>query len=226
MTNQYADLLHTFVHEFQTPIANIRMAADILASPVARAEPGRSEKYLQIIREETERLQQQVETVLSLARAEQNALIVCLDAVDVHDLIESVAQRHGLYLTLDLQAPQPTILADRHHLTNVLYNLLDNAVKYSPDLPHITIQTALDTDNNLIISVIDQGVGISEIAQTQIFQPYFRVQSRDAMNVKGFGLGLSYVQKIVEAHGWTISVVSAIGQGSEFRITSPALRRS
>jgi two-component system, OmpR family, phosphate regulon sensor histidine kinase PhoR len=221
MTNQYADLLHTFVHEFQTPIANIRMAADILASPVGHAEPGRSEKYLQIIREETERLQQQVETVLSLARAEQNALIVCVESVAVHDLIESVAQRHGPYLTLDLQAPQPTILADRHHLTNVLYNLLDNAVKYSPDPPDITIHTALDADNNLIISISDQGVGISESAQAQIFQPYFRVKSRDAVNVKGFGLGLSYVQKIVEAHEWHISVVSAIGQGSTFRILIP-----
>lgn len=218
MTNQYADLLHTFVHEFQTPIANIRMAADILASPVARAEPGRSEKYLQIIREETERLQQQVETVLSLARAEQNALIVCLDTVDVHELIESVAQRHGPYLTLSLQAVSSAILADRHHLTNVLYNLLDNAVKYSPGSPEITILTTSDADNNLIISVLDRGVGIPETAQKQIFQPYFRVKSRDAVNVKGFGLGLSYVQKIVEAHNWTISVVSVVGQGSEFRI--------
>ena len=225
MTNQYADLLHTFVHEFQTPIANIRMAADILASPVGHAEPGRSEKYLQIIREETERLREQVETVLSLARAEQNALIICIEPVDVHDLIESVAQRHGPYLTLDLRAVGPAILADRHHLTNVLYNLLDNAVKYSPDLPDITVLTTSDTDNNLIISIRDRGVGISETAQTQIFQPYFRVQSRDAVNVKGFGLGLSYVKKIVEAHNWTISVVSVVGQGSEF-IISLASRRS
>ncbi len=224
MTNQYADLLHTFVHEFQTPIANIRLAADILASPIGHAEPGRSEKYLQIIREETERLQQQVETVLSLARAEQNALVVCVEPVDVHDLIESVAQRHGAYLTLDLQAVSPAILADRHHLTNVLYNLLDNAVKYSPDPPDITVLTTSDAHNNLIISVLDRGVGISEAAQKQIFQPYFRVKSHDAVNVKGFGLGLSYVQKIVEAHEWAISVVSAIGQGSEFRIVLSSRR--
>lgn len=218
MTNQYADLLHTFVHEFQTPIANIRMAADILASPISRAEPGRSEKYLQIIREETERLQQQVETVLSLARAEQNALIVCVESVDLHDLIEAVAKRHGHYLTLDLQVPQPTILADRHHLTNVLYNLLDNAVKYSPGPPDITIQTRTDDTGNLILSVSDRGIGIPEAAQKQIFQPYFRVKSHEAVSIKGFGLGLSYVQKIVEAHNWEISVVSVVGQGSEFRI--------
>jgi two-component system, OmpR family, phosphate regulon sensor histidine kinase PhoR len=221
MTNQYADLLHTFVHEFQTPIANIRMAADILASPIGHAELGRSEKYLQIIREETERLQQQVETVLSLARAEQNALIVCLDEVNLHNLIKSVAQRHETYLTLNLQVNQPIVFADRHHLTNVLHNLLDNAVKYSLDSPKITITTAINAAGQLVLSVRDQGVGIPKTAQAQIFKPYFRVQSHEAVSVKGFGLGLSYVQKIVEAHDWQIFVVSEVGQGSEFSIELP-----
>lgn len=212
--------LHTLVHEFQTPIAAIRMAADVLDSPITHNNPQRTSKYVQIIREETDRLQQQVEVMLSLARAERNALYVCVERLDLHELVSSVAQRHGSYLTLNLLASHFELYADRLHLTNVLHNLIDNAVKYSHQQLDIGITTT-STEKSLTIAVSDRGVGIPENLQDQIFQPFFRVNAKDGTSVKGFGLGLSYVSKIIEAHQWQISVQSQVGVGSEFSIQIP-----
>lgn len=214
------EVLHSIVHEFQTPITAIRMAADILDSPIARNQPERTEKYVRIIREETERLQHQVETMLTLARADRNTLMLNPEPVQLHQLLYSVAERHGEYLTLKLLSPDSHILADRLHLTNVLYNLLDNAVKYSSGEPKITLQTQSNTDG-LTITVRDEGVGIPPKLIAQIFQPFFRVHDRNQPSVKGFGLGLSYVQRIIHSHGWTIWVKSEQGKGSEFMIHIP-----
>lgn len=214
------DVLHSIVHEFQTPITAIRMAVDILDSPIARNQPERTEKYVRIIREEAERLQQQVETMLTLARADRNTLALNPEPIQIHQLLQSVAERHGSYLTLRLRGGDPHVLADRLHLTNVLYNLLDNAVKYSPGEPDITLQTETGSDG-LTITVQDKGVGISPKLIAQIFQPFFRVHDRNQPSVKGFGLGLSYVQRIVQAHNWTIWVKSEVGKGSAFMIQVP-----
>lgn len=213
--------LHTLVHEFQTPIAAIRMAADVLDSPITHNNPQRTSKYVQIIREETDRLQQQVEVMLSLARADRHALYVCVEPLDIHELTRSIAQRHGAYLTLNLLATHTMLLADRLHLTNVLYNLIDNAVKYSQQQLDIRITTTSD-DTGLRVAISDRGVGIPLELQDQIFQPFFRVSGRDSPSVKGFGLGLCYVKKIMEAHQWQISVQSDVGSGSEFTILIPA----
>ncbi|AKD54530.1 histidine kinase [Spirosoma radiotolerans] len=214
------EVLHSIVHEFQTPITAIRMAADILDSPIARNQPERTEKYVRIIREETERLQHQVETMLTLARADRNTLTLNLEPIQLHQLLHSVAERHGEYLTLRLLDADSHILADRLHLTNVLYNLLDNAVKYSSDQPRIMIRTRADQDG-LTIAVRDEGVGIPAKLISQIFQPFFRVHDRSQASVKGFGLGLSYVQRIVQSHNWTVWVKSEQGKGSEFIIQIP-----
>ena len=214
------EVLHSIVHEFQTPITAIRMAADILDSPIARNQPERTEKYVRIIREEAERLQQQVETMLTLARADRNTLILNPEPIQIHQLLHSVAERHGDYLTLNLPSTDTRILADRLHLTNVLYNLLDNAIKYSADEPEITLLTKTNTDG-LTIMVRDRGVGISPKLVTQIFQPFFRVHDYNQPSVKGFGLGLSYVQRIIQSHNWTIWVKSEVGKGSEFMIQVP-----
>lgn len=214
------DVLHSIVHEFQTPISAIRMAADILDSPIARNQPERTDKYVRIIREETERLQHQVETMLTLARADRNTLILNTEPVFIHQLLHSVAERHGDYLGLSLVGNDPHILADRLHLTNVLHNLLDNAIKYSTDKPEITVLTKTNADG-LTITVRDRGVGISPKLLPHIFQPFFRVHARNQPSVKGFGLGLSYVQRIIQAHNWTIWVKSELGKGSEFIIHVP-----
>lgn len=214
------DVLNSIVHEFQTPITAIRMAADILDSPITYNQPERTEKYVRIIREETERLQHQVETMLTLARSDCNTLTLNLEPVSIHQLLHSVAERHGDYLTLRLLDADSHILADRLHLTNVLYNLLDNAIKYSSDQPQIMIQTRVDHDG-LTIAVSDKGVGIPAKLINQIFQPFFRVHGRNQPSVKGFGLGLSYVQRIVQSHNWTVWVKSEQGKGSEFMIQVP-----
>ncbi|ADB36576.1 sensor histidine kinase [Spirosoma linguale] len=214
------EVLHSIVHEFQTPVTAIRMAADILTSPIARNHPERTDKYVRIILEETERLQHQVETMLTLARADRNTLILNPEPIQLHQLLHSVAERHGDYLTLNLPHTDPYILADRIHLTNVLYNLLDNAIKYSSAQPTITIQTQLTSDG-LTIMVRDRGVGIPPHLISQIFQPFFRVHDHNQPSVKGFGLGLSYVQRIVKSHHWTIWVKSEVEKGSEFIIQIP-----
>lgn len=211
------EALHSIIHEFQTPIAAIRMAADILDSPIGH---NRTEKYVRIIREETERLQRQVETMLTLAWADRNTLILNPEPVPVYQLLHSVAERHGDYLRLNVKGEEPMLLADRLHLTNVLHNLLDNAIKYSVGEPIITV-CAETSSNGLFISVCDQGVGIPAHLLPQIFQPFFRVHDRNQPSVKGFGLGLSYVQRIIQAHNWTIKVKSEPGQGSEFMIRIP-----
>ena len=214
------EALHSIIHEFQTPISAIRMSVDILDSPMGRNQPERIEKYVRIIREETERLQHQVETMLTLARADRNTLILNPEPVPVHQLLYSIAERHGDYLCLHMTGAEPLLLADRLHLTNVLHNLLDNAVKYSDGDPAITVR-AETSAKGLAISVRDQGVGIPTHLLPQIFQPFFRVHDRNQPSVKGFGLGLSYVQRIVQAHNWTIDVKSQLGEGSEFMIRIP-----
>ncbi|GAB3711275.1 hypothetical protein GCM10027592_48680 [Spirosoma flavus] len=214
------EVLNSIVHEFQTPISAIRMSADILDSPIARDQPERTQKYVRIIREETERLQQQVETMLTLARADRNTLVVNPEPVQLHHLLRSVAERHGDYLKLTLAGTDPHLLADRLHITNVFYNLLDNAIKYSAGDPEITIQTTANRDG-LTIAIRDKGVGIPPKLVSQIFQPFFRVHDRNQPSVKGFGLGLSYVQRIIHAHKWSIWVKSEVGKGSEFMIQIP-----
>lgn len=216
----HTDVLNSLVHEFQTPITAIRMSADVLDSPIARNQPERTEKYVRIIREETERLQHQVETMLTLARADRNTLVLNQEPIRLHSLLRAIAERHGDYLRLDLPGPDVHLLADRLHLTNVLHNLLDNAVKYSAGQPDITLYAELDTDG-LLISVRDRGVGIPKKHLSRIFQPFYRVHDHQQPSVKGFGLGLSYVHRIIVAHNWRINVKSEIGEGSEFRIRIP-----
>ncbi|GAB3567198.1 hypothetical protein GCM10027578_17650 [Spirosoma luteolum] len=214
------DTLNSIVHEFQTPITAIRMAIDILDSPIAQQQPERAKKYFRIIREENERLQHQVEMMLTLARADNNTLALNREPVSLNDLLSSIAERHGDYLQLNLNGCDKQLLADRLHLTNILHNLLDNAVKYSADQPQVTIQTQSSIDG-FVISVKDRGVGIAPTMIPHIFQPFYRVQDQNSPNVKGFGLGLSYVQRIVQAHDWDIWVKSEIGKGSEFSIQIP-----
>lgn len=215
------EALHSIIHEFQTPIAAIRMSVDILDSPIAHNQPNRTKKYVRIIREETERLQHQVETMLTLARADRNTLLLNPEPIPVHQLLHAIAERHGDYLSLHTTGAEPMLLADRLHLTNVLHNLLDNAVKYSLGEPAITVRSEMK-NKGLFISVCDRGVGIPPHLISQIFQPFFRVHDRNQPSVKGFGLGLSYVQRIVQAHKWTINVTSKLGEGSEFSICIPA----
>lgn len=216
----HREVLDTIVHEFQTPISAIKMSADILATPFGKSSAERIDKYVQIIQEEADRLQLQVDVMLSLARADRDRLTLTLDLIDLHGLIRSISERHGGYLRLKLHATQPLLMADRLHLTNVLHNLLDNAVKYSPGEPELTIHTE-SYPSGLMVAVVDRGVGIPKHLQQKIFKPFFRVGEHDRISVKGFGLGLSYVRRIIDAHHWQLELISEVGEGSEFRIRFP-----
>lgn len=216
----HKEVLDTIVHEFQTPISAIKMAADILATPFGRSSVERTDKYIHIIQEETQRLQQQVDVMLSLARADRDRLTINKDSIDLHELVKSISERHGPYLKLCLRAAHPIVIADRLHLTNVLHNLLDNAVKYSPGEPELTIHTEGDK-GGLMVSVTDRGLGIPKHLQRKIYKPFFRIAENNQGSVKGFGLGLSYVQRIIEAHSWQLELVSEVGKGSEFKIRIP-----
>lgn len=216
----HKEMLDTIVHEFQTPISAIKMSADILATPFGKSSAERIDKYVQIIQEETDRLQLQVDVMLSLARADRDRLTLTLDMIDLHALIRSISERHGSYLSLKLHATHPLLMADRLHLTNVLHNLLDNAIKYSSGEPVLAIHTE-SYPSGLMVAVTDRGVGIPKHLQQKIYKPFFRVGDHDQISVKGFGLGLSYVRRIIDAHNWQLELISEVGEGSEFRIRFP-----
>lgn len=214
------DFINNMTHELQTPIATIRIAADVLATPAIGTHPERLKKYAQIVKEEALRLQNQVETVLSMAKAEKNKLPLNIEWVDVHEIISSNTTKYGSDLTLHLNASEPYIHADRLHLTNAITNLIDNAFKYTPTNPVIHLETSTK-NKSLIVTVSDNGIGIAPEHQRKIFNKFYRVPTGNVHNVKGFGIGLSYVQQIVKAHGWKIQLESEPEKGSTFRLIIP-----
>ncbi|MEZ4904172.1 MAG: HAMP domain-containing sensor histidine kinase [Spirosomataceae bacterium] len=213
------DFINNMTHELQTPISTIRIAADVLGTPAITSHPERLKKYSQIVKEEALRLQNQVETVLSMAKAEKNSLPLNIEWLDIHEVISSNTTKYD-HLTLQLNASEPYIHADRLHLTNAITNLVDNAFKYTPTNPAIYLKT-YNKNGMLIISVHDNGIGIAPEHQRKIFDKFYRVSTGNIHNVKGFGIGLSYVQQIIKAHGWRIQLYSEIGKGSEFKISIP-----
>jgi len=221
------DFVNNMTHELKTPISTISLAAQMLndkSIPVERKNLG----YLGgVIADESKRLGLQVEKVLQMAIFEKTRLKLKLKEVDVHEVIKKVSANFSLQLesqngklSTDLEASIPVIVADEVHVTNVVNNLLDNAVKYKNGNPEITIFTKNAT-GGIVIAFKDNGVGISRENIRKIFDQFYRVPSGNVHNVKGFGLGLSYVKKIVEAHGGRIWVDSTLGIGSTFSIFLP-----
>jgi two-component system, OmpR family, phosphate regulon sensor histidine kinase PhoR len=182
---------------------------------------------LGIIRDENKRLGSQVEKVLQTAQMERGEVRLNLGTVNVHQIIERVLEnispqielREGI-IDIDLQAENPEIQADEVHLTNIIFNLLDNANKYSPEKPIIKITTE-NTEKGLSIKVSDQGIGMTKESIKQIFEKFYRVPTGNVHDVKGFGLGLSYVKKMVEEHQGRINVLSKLSEGSEFEVVLP-----
>ncbi|MFN3851803.1 MAG: sensor histidine kinase [Spirosomataceae bacterium] len=215
------DFVNNMTHEFQTPISTIRVATDVLSQPAILAQPERLKKYVQIIRQENNRLKNQVESVLHTARLERGKLELDIQLQELHSLINEVTE--GIKaeledgLQIELNATKTSIYADRTHLMNVVRNLIDNAVKYSPKPPHVKIETHNEGDN-IVMTVSDKGIGIAQDQIGKIFNKFYRVPTGNIHNVKGFGLGLSYVMQIVKGHKWTIDVQSEIGNGSKFII--------
>ncbi|WP_298362199.1 sensor histidine kinase KdpD [Runella sp.] len=220
LTEVQQDFINNMTHELQTPIATIRIAADVLNTPAIKDQPERLKKYTGIVKEEALRLQNQVETVLNMAKAEKNKLPLTIEWLDIHQIASSLSNKYENNLTLHLNAPEPYVHVDRFHLTNAISNLIDNAFKYTPANPDIHLETS--SQNGIVtVSVKDNGIGIAPEHQRKVFSKFYRVPTGNIHNVKGFGIGLSYVQQIAKAHGWKLQLNSEIGKGSEFKILIP-----
>ncbi len=219
------DFINNMTHELKTPLTNISIASEVLRKSSARMDTGKTTRYAELIYQEVQRLERQVDHVLGVARLEREDLPLKRTLIDVHQLIEEVMstmevrvrKRNG-FIGSTLEAFHSIILADEHHLKNVLFNLLDNADKYSPQAPHIRILTRNDQDR-LIIAVQDQGIGMSQAGQALIFDTFYQVPSGDVHEVSGFGLGLSYVKTVVEAHHGSVRVKSEPRLGSIFEVS-------
>ncbi len=218
------DFINNMTHEFKTPISTISLAVEVMKDSEVKKDGNKMNRYLNIIQDENRRLGTQVEKVLQMALLDKGEVKLRLGSVDVHETIEQVLtnlsvqieQKNGI-VNLELEAENPEIEADEVHLTNIIYNLLDNANKYSPENPEITIRTE-NVGNALKISVIDKGIGMTKEQIARIFERFYRVPTGNLHDVKGFGLGLSYVKKMVESHNGQIFVESKLGEGSKFEI--------
>ncbi|WP_106795086.1 sensor histidine kinase KdpD [Aquimarina sp. Aq78] len=223
------DFINNMTHELKTPIATINLALDSIKNPKIGGDPEKVQRYMSMIREENKRMHAQVENVLRISQLEKNELNIKKERQELHDIIEDaithvsliVENREG-YVKMHLGALKTTVLANDSHLTNVIVNILDNAIKYSEDEPKIDVYTE-NVKNSIVLKVRDQGIGMSKVAQKKIFEKFFREHTGDLHNVKGHGLGLTYVKRIIDDHHGQIWVESERGKGSTFIIKLPLI---
>ncbi|MEP2935081.1 MAG: HAMP domain-containing sensor histidine kinase [Gilvibacter sp.] len=216
------DFINNMTHEFKTPIATINLALDALKNPKVANDEDFKKRYLGMIRDENKRMHAQVENVLRISRLENNTINLAKERVKLHDLIEDamtsvslmIEDKNG-YIKTHFDASKSSILGNEFHLTNVLVNILDNAIKYSEEAPKIDIYTE-NAKNSIILRIKDQGIGMSKTAQKQIFEKFYREHTGNIHNVKGHGLGLAYVKRILDDHHADIYVESDRGKGSTF----------
>ncbi len=221
------DFINNMTHEFKTPVATIMIASEALKDPEVVEDKSRISRLAGIIYDENVRLGNHIERVLSVARLDKREIQLDMQPIHVNDLIVAVVDSMDLQLkkraaviTLDLIADNDVIYGDELHFSNVLYNLIDNANKYSSDAPKITIATKC-SNKNLLIEVIDEGIGMAKEETKRIFDQFYRVPTGNLHDVKGFGLGLNYVQDIVHQMGGTIKVNSERDKGTTFFLTLP-----
>ncbi len=224
------DFINNMTHEFKTPISTINISTDVfLQNEKIKTDP-RLDRYARIIKEQVLRLNTQVEKVLQLAKIERDNIELNQEEIDLSELICSISpsielkvnEKEGL-LHLDLKAKNTHIKADRLHLTNILHNLVDNAVKYSKAVPDIHIGLR-NEGRRLILSVSDNGMGIPKEHQKRVFDKFYRVPTGNVHNVKGFGLGLFYVKSMCQAHHWKLDLASEPGKGTTISINMPQLK--
>lgn len=221
------DFVNNMTHEFKTPIATISLASDSITSPMVVNSPDKIRRFADIIRQENRRMLSQVEKVLQMALLDKHDFKLNLKELNVHEIIEqavaninlSVQQREGL-ITKELNAINANVMGDPIHLTNIIYNLLDNANKYSVDKPEILVTTK-NKGSFIEIIISDKGIGMTRDEQKMIFEKFYRVPTGNIHNVKGFGLGLSYVKAMAIEHNGKVEVDSEPGKGSRFTLTFP-----
>jgi len=223
------DFINNMTHEFKTPIATINLALDAIKNPKIIDDRDKVMRYAGMIREENKRMHGQVENVLRISRLEKNQLDLSKNVADLHDIIEEavthvdlIVKDKGGYIKTHLEASLTEIMASKFHLTNVVVNMLDNAIKYTKESPKIDIYTE-NAGNHILLKIKDQGIGMTKNVQKHVFDKFYREQKGNIHDVKGHGLGLSYVKKIVEHHHGNVFVESEKGKGSTFTVKLPLI---
>lgn len=221
------DFLNNMTHEFKTPLTNIALASKMLMKDSTNKQPDKIKHYSEIILEENEKLNLQIEQVLSMTALERGEIPLQKIELDFHQLINDTLKCIGIQIEnqqgnikLNLLAEIFVILGDKTHLINALCNLIDNAIKYAKEKPDIIIHT-YNRGKFLVMEVSDNGIGIEKKYQKKVFDKFFRIPTGDIHNVKGFGLGLAYVKKIVEMHQGIIEIKSEPNKGTIFTISLP-----
>jgi two-component system phosphate regulon sensor histidine kinase PhoR len=222
-----SDFINNMTHEFKTPIATISLAADTITNPKVIKDEVSIRHFISMIKKENSRMNKKVETILQIASLDKKEIEFRFENVSMHSIIEhaidtidiQVQQRNGK-INLNMGASEPVVYGDSEHLTNLVNNLLDNAIKYSPESPEITVKTK-NSEKGLILSVEDKGIGMTKAVQSKIFERFYRQSSGNVHDVKGFGLGLNYARAIIDAHRGNITVFSEPGKGSRFDIFLP-----
>jgi two-component system phosphate regulon sensor histidine kinase PhoR len=223
------DFINNMTHEFKTPIATINLALDAIKNPKTLANQEKVMMYLNMIKEENKRMHAQVENVLRISKLEKNQLDISKDRVSFNDLVQDaiihvslIVENRGGYINTHLEATRDDVLASEIHFTNVIINILDNAIKYSPESPKIDVYTE-NVGNFIIVKIVDQGSGMSKAVLKKIFEKFYREHTGDIHNVKGHGLGLAYVKRIVDDHQGEVYVESEKEKGSTFYIKVPLI---
>jgi two-component system phosphate regulon sensor histidine kinase PhoR len=222
------DFINNMTHELKTPISTIGLSSEMILRNDFKDDPDKLKQYASIIFKENKRLENQVEKVLKVAKLDKDHLSLSKELMDIHELLDEAkdnfefnSTEKGGKITLELKADKCSINVDPVHMSNVVYNLLDNAVKYCSTEPNIVVRTS-NEKGIFNLEIQDNGIGIKRENQKMIFDKFYRVPTGNLHDVKGFGLGLYYVKLIVEAHEGTISIKSGLGKGTTFQIRIPS----
>lgn len=221
------DFINNMTHELKTPVATISLAAEMLKNPKVQEQPDKLMNYANVITKENARLSTHIERVLQFARYDRGEMKIEQQPIDIHELLHHVTERFNLIiqneagqLTEDFKAQHHMVIGDKEHLHNVFNNLMDNAIKYKKEKPIIHISTK-NEGKGIIITVADEGIGMTKDVQKKIFEKFYRVPTGNIHNVKGFGLGLAYVKAMIQAHMGHIAVESELNHGSRFIVYLP-----
>ena len=219
-----SDFINNMTHEFKTPIATISLAVDAMRNEKVQANPEKMAYFSGIIKDENIRMNKHVETILQAAHMDKEELELNLKPLHLHDIIKGAMDNHQLQLKdksgeviLHLDAKSDLIEADEIHFSNLISNLIDNAIKYAAAAPIITVSTYLK-GSSIFVTVADNGIGMTDETVKRIFEKFYRAHTGNLHNVKGFGLGMSYVKTVIDAHRGYISVASKLGEGSVFTV--------
>jgi len=232
LSEMQKDFINNMTHEFKTPISTIKISADVFLNDSHIQSDSRLLQYAKIVRDQNQRLNTQVEKVLQLAKIEGDNFRLKPEELNLHDFLERIVpsirmevEERGGNLDCTLEASHANIKADKLHLSNIIHNLLDNAIKYCKDAPRIQLSTQT-VGKNLLLKVADQGIGIAPEYQHKVFDKFFRIPTGNVHNVKGFGLGLFYIRSICKEHGWKVDLESEPGGGTTIAILIPEQKES